>query len=86
MIGNWQNSALTEPQRYFEYAKAYLQASIDVCLRMLNDEEQSTWPNASVALMLAAHSVELFFKGAILVKTQNGALVHIPAKLNTYSG
>lgn len=33
---------------------------------MVAHEAQRTWPNATVALMLAAHSVELFLKGAIL--------------------
>jgi hypothetical protein len=69
MIGSWEMSSLSEPKRYFEYSKAYLQASLDVCNRMVNDNDNGTWPNANVALMLAAHSVELFLKGAMLIKT-----------------
>ena len=83
MIGNWQISELSEPQRYFEYAKAYLQASIDVCFRMEKDENHRTWPNASVALMLATHSVELFLKGAILAKNQKPVWGHTLGELET---
>lgn len=54
------------PQQFIEYARAYLVAAIEVCGRMVALESQRTWPNGSVASMLAAHSVELFLKGMIL--------------------
>lgn len=82
MIGSWEMSSLSEPKRYFEFSKAYIQASIDVCDRMINDDDRGTWPNASVALMLAAHSVELFLKGAILNKEQK-AWGHTLEELNS---
>lgn len=82
MIGSWEMAGLTEPQRYFFYAEAYLQASIGMCLRMKDHESQHTWPNACVALMLAAHSVELFLKAAILRKNSVTAWGHNLADLD----
>ncbi|MBE0566222.1 MAG: hypothetical protein IH621_09710 [Krumholzibacteria bacterium] len=58
------------PQQFIEYARAYLVAAIEVCGRMVALESQRTWPNGSVASMLAAHSVELFLKGMILHRAQ----------------
>lgn len=68
MIGNWQMSNLSEPRKYIEFSEAYLQASTETCRSMLSNQTLMTWPNACVSLMLAAHSVELFLKGAILSK------------------
>lgn len=66
MIGNWEDFGGSEPSRYFDFAVAYLRASEDVCSRMMGQEQERTWANASVSMMLAAHSVELFLKGALL--------------------
>ncbi len=53
----------------------------DVCLSCMKEHEgQRTWPNACVALMLAAHSVELFLKGAILGKKEGNAWGHTLAE------
>ncbi|MBP6078959.1 MAG: hypothetical protein KA505_09130 [Xanthomonadales bacterium] len=49
-----------------DFAEAYRQAAMDFCHRLIEHESQRTWPNANVVLLLAAHSVELFLKGAIL--------------------
>jgi hypothetical protein len=76
MIGNWQISHYDEPKRFLLYANAYLQASRSVCLRMLEESAQHTWPNAAVAMMLAAHSVELFLKGGI-ARQDSAALAKI---------
>ena len=66
MIGNWEIAHVSEPQRFVLYAHAYLNSALLSCEQMAADEAQGTWPNATVVLMLAAHSVELFLKGAIL--------------------
>lgn len=71
MIGNWEIAHFDEPASFILYAEAYLQASRLVCLRMQEDNSDNTWPNAAVAMMLAAHSVELFLKGAIFSRDQN---------------
>lgn len=76
MIGSWNITTLSEPRRYIKYACAYLDASMDVCRRMLEHGEKRTWPNACVVMLLAAHSVELFLKGAILSKSTGEALGH----------
>jgi len=66
MIGNWQHQQASEPRRYLDYAFANLRASADVCARMISNDKEQTWANASVVLFLEAHAVELFLKGAIL--------------------
>ena len=71
MIGNWEIAHVCEPQRFVLYAHAYLNSALLSCERMAVDEAQRTWPNATVVLMLAAHSVELFLKGAILRRETN---------------
>ncbi len=68
MIGNWQISHVSESRRYVLYAHAYLNSALLSCEQMAAYVEQRTWPNATVVLMLAAHSVELFLKGAILAR------------------
>ena len=66
MIGNWEIAHVGEPQRFVLYAHAYLNSALLSCEQMAALEEQRTWPNATVVLMLSVHSVELFLKGAIL--------------------
>ncbi|MFN7782574.1 MAG: hypothetical protein ACK5PG_07535 [Lysobacterales bacterium] len=61
-------------ERYFEFAEAYRQAAMDFCTRMIGHEQELTWPNANVAMMLAAHSVELFLKGAVLKRDPTAKL------------
>lgn len=61
-------NGIPEAKRYINYAQAYLQASLASCCRMVERRESNNWPNASVVLMLAAHSLEHFMKGALLAK------------------
>lgn len=74
MVGNWEIEHLTKSQNFITHAYSYLNAARTVCMHMESDEEHLTWPNASVALMLTAHSVELFLKGAILKKNPEAIL------------
>ncbi len=53
-------------EQLFSYAEVYRSASVVLCHRIAGDETFYTWPNATVVLMLAAHAVELFLKGALL--------------------
>lgn len=69
MIGNWEVARVALPDRFFEYSRAYLHAAMDVCSSMGGDEARRNWPNASVAMLLAVHAVELFLKGAILSRS-----------------
>ena len=75
-IGNWQIDEVGEAERHFLYADAYLSASEAVSFRMQEEHGAKTWPNASVALMLAAHSLELFLKGAIFLREPMAAVGH----------
>lgn len=79
MIGNWEIAHLSPSERYMLYADAYLQASRSLSLRMREEEAERTWPNASVAMMLAAHSVELFLKGAVISRAPEN-LARIPIR------
>ena len=85
MIGNWESFGNEDSQRYLDFANAYLQASEDVCRRMASNASEKTWANASVALMLAAHSVELFLKGMLLSKGNSNSWGHsIDSLYDTY--
>jgi hypothetical protein len=75
-IGNWQISHVSEPQRFMQYAKAYLNSSQALCREMVDNEPKKTWPNASVVLLLAVHSLELFLKGAILSRNPLAKVDH----------
>jgi hypothetical protein len=66
VITSWDPSERPVHQRYIDFAEAYRQAALDFCHRLIEHESLRTWPNANVVLLLAAHSVELFLKGAIL--------------------
>lgn len=76
ITGNWQIAHIRESRRFLLYADAYLKASQSVCFRMRDEEPENTWPNAAVAMMLAAHATELFLKGAI-VSREPEALVKV---------
>lgn len=71
MITDTDLQELSVPKKLFAYAEAYLCASRFLCEKMEADTSLSSWPNAAVVLMLAAHSVELFLKGAILSRNPN---------------
>lgn len=71
MISNWEIAHVSEPQRFVLYAHAYFNSAFMLCEQMAAHEVQRTWPNATVVLMLSAHSVELFLKGAILSRDNN---------------
>ncbi len=66
MIGNWEDQNKSDTERYLNFAYAYCSASKDVCTRMIQDEKERSWTNANVVMMLAAHSVELFLKAALI--------------------
>lgn len=55
--------------QFFSYADAYRSASAMLCRQMKQDDTYYTWSHAAVVLMLAAHAVELFLKGALLKRT-----------------
>jgi len=57
---------LQVPEQLFPYADAYRSAAAVLCQNMKSDATPCAWPNAAVVLMLAAHVVELFLKGALL--------------------
>ena len=68
MIGNWQHQNLPEPKRYFDYSISFLKAGIEFCSKMTTALDEQNWANASAVMLLEAHAIELFLKGAILAK------------------
>ncbi|GAB2651438.1 hypothetical protein GCM10027193_00850 [Arenimonas aestuarii] len=69
MITNWRERETPTSDRFLELAESYRQAAMDFCHRIIVNETQQSWANASVVMLLAAHSVELFLKGAILQRS-----------------
>lgn len=65
MIGNWEYYNLDDGPKLWDFSQAYLLAALRTCNTMVTHEATRTWANANVAMFLAAHSVELFFKAAI---------------------
>ncbi len=59
---------LTVPEQLFVYANGYRSSAAVLCAKFESGDDVTfcTWPNAVVVLMLAAHAVELFLKGALL--------------------
>lgn len=53
-------------EQMFAYADGYRSAAVAHCRQMIKAPTFFTWPNASAVLMLTAHAIELFLKGAIL--------------------
>ena len=72
MRGNWEVWHLTRPEQFFSYASGYLRAAIRNEESEESEELPFEWSDAAASLMLLAHAVELFLKGAILHRS--GAL------------
>jgi len=56
------------PEQFFRYADAYLMAAIRQCDFVAESQPDGRWSDATVALFQAAHAIELFLKGAILLR------------------
>jgi len=67
---------LSIPERYLEYSEAYLNSASTLNSAMLSGQQENSWPNAAVVLMLSAHAVELFLKGAMYFKDANAHIAH----------
>ena len=67
---------LNVPQRFFAYARAYRDAAAGLCDLMTKSPEHYTWPHGAVVLMLSAHSVELFLKGALWTQSSPDEIEH----------
>jgi hypothetical protein len=74
MITSWHMAEMSVPGQFIQYARAYLIASIEACSRMASNKSECTWANGAVVNLLAAHSVELFLKGMILLRDPDFAV------------
>ena len=66
MRGNWELWHLSRPEQFFAYSLGYLRAALRNELVDEHEDLPFEWPDAAASLMLLAHAVELFLKGAIL--------------------
>lgn len=82
MITDADIQSLPVLKRFFAYADAYLEASNSMCQRMTQDTTSEKWANGAVVLMLAAHAVELFLKGAILARAPTADVWGVGHKLH----
>ena len=82
MIGNWEMWERDPSGLFLEYADAYLVASVRTCWELREDKARQSWPYASVVQLLAAHSVELFLKGALASKKMESEANHNLRTLN----
>lgn len=76
MIVDSEIRHLPVPERHFAYACAYRNAADAFCKQVADDHELCIWPNAAVVLLLAAHAVELFLKGAIYLRDPATEIEH----------
>lgn len=68
MVVDSELLGLSVPARFFAYAEAYGNGAKSITETMATDDAHVNWPNAAVVLMLSAHAVELFLKGALFRK------------------
>lgn len=74
----------SQAERFFRLSTAYLQSAKRLTLELRNNIETSGWQDACVIYYCALHSVELFYKAAILAKNPKepiSALGHSISKL-----
>lgn len=76
MIGSWEIGSLDKSAQFFAFAEAYLSSSSALCSRLKRLRAPLKYLQTTVVLFLARHSVELFLKGAILVRTPKDKLHH----------
>jgi len=76
MVVDLDLQRLSIPDRFFEYSVSYGNGAKALAEKMASDSDQTTWANAAVVLMLSAHSVELFLKGAIFIDNPKADLNH----------
>jgi hypothetical protein len=74
-MNSWEWQPESVSRRFVSYARAYLNAANGVCRGLVKNPQQFAFPDASVVLLLAAHSVELFLKGAILARNESFDIV-----------
>ncbi len=65
MVHNVPYQSVSDAQRLYEYAIAYLTGAIDSAAEMVRTPERATWPSAAVITMLASHASELFLKAIL---------------------
>jgi hypothetical protein len=74
-------ASLSRDQRYFEYAEAYLDSAARLCTVLARSTRKASFQRGAVVLYLVQHSLELFYKGAIVRKAPKERLVHGVPKL-----
>src|SRR2546425_13326000 len=83
MIGSWEIDRLDSSGQLFAFSRSYLKSSAALCSRLQRLRRKPRYPEATVVLFLARHSVELFLKGAIIARSPKTKLHHDLAKLKS---
>ncbi|MHB8070307.1 MAG: hypothetical protein ACYDIC_20640 [Desulfobaccales bacterium] len=69
MAGSWEMPK-NIPLQFLSFAKAYLDSAAQLCDRLCEAPQESSYPRGSVILFLVFHSIELFLKAAILMRQE----------------
>lgn len=70
MITDNEIRSLSQAEQFFNMAEAYVDAAV-LQTSAVQKNADSSWPDASVALFLAAHGTELFLKAEILKRNSS---------------
>lgn len=76
IIDPWPATKATAASRMLWLADAYAEGAMVLCNAMAADDYYPQYTNTRVILHLCRHATELFFKGAIAVKTQQFSKTH----------
>lgn len=75
MVGSWEMPQ-SIPLQFLSFAKAYLDSAAQLCDQLCKTPQESSFSRGSVILFLVFHSIELFLKAAILIRSPNQKLNH----------
>lgn len=67
---------LSIPDQFFEFSKAYLESASILCGILKRARRKSSYARGSVVLYLTGHAIELFLKGAILLRKPSEKLTN----------
>jgi hypothetical protein len=76
LLTNSSLLGLSSPRHIELFAIAYLESAQSLCRDLVELPENACFEKGSVVLFLSAHAVELFLKGAFLLKAQNESFGH----------
>ncbi len=73
--------ALEMPEKFLEYATAYLESAIVLCDQLIKNPSDVTYARGNACMFNARLAVELFLKASLLKKDPNADLHHVIERL-----